>query len=273
MTAPATAAMHQAAGLVRRGPARRAFVAVVSGKGGVGKTHLAVNLAVSAARRGGRVLLVDGDLSLANVDLLLGLAGRRHAGDVLAGTCRVQDALLPGPAGVRLLPAASARPDLAAPDPASLARLLSELEAVARDDDLVLLDAGAGIGPAVTGLAGACPRALLVLSPEPTSLADAYATAKVLWRRAPALRLRAVVNGARRESEAIEAHGHLDALARRFLGRGVPLAGLLPFDPRVSEAVRRQRALAELDPRGETVRTLDALAAELLRGAGGDGER
>lgn len=241
------------------------MLAVVSGKGGVGKTNLVANVAVAAARRGTRVLVVDGDLGLANIDVLLGLAPRHTIAGVLEGRCSVEDALVEGPRGVHLLPAASARSELAALAGAGLDHLVDLLEGAARSYDLVLIDAAAGVGPAVTGLAAACARAFVVTTAEPTSLADAYATLKVLQRRSPELRPEIVVNDVRLERDAIDTHARLDKLSRRFLGRGVPYRGFLPRDPRLAEAVSRQRAAIELFPSSPWSKRLLALTEGLLR--------
>ncbi len=237
---------------------------VVSGKGGVGKTNVVVNLAVAAAGRGARVLVVDGDLGLANVDVLLGLAPERSVSDVLAGACSLEEALVEGPRGIRILPAASGRSGLAALAGGRLGRLVGQIWQAAADHDLVLVDAGAGIGPAVIGLAAACPRGLVVATPEPTSLADAYATWKVLTLGAPALRLQLLVTGAASELDARRTHDHVERMARRFLDVPVPFAGHLPHDLRLRAAVARQRAVVEAYPQADWSRHLHRVADSLL---------
>lgn len=239
-------------------------VAVVSGKGGVGKTNLVANLAVAVARRGPRVLVVDGDLSLANVDVLLGLTPKLHVGDVIDGHCGLRDAIIPGPHGVELLPASSARPELAALGAENASALMSCVFTLARDYELVLVDAGAGIGPTVMGLANACPRVVVVTTPEPTSLADAYATVKVLARRAPRRTIEVLVNAARSPREGYETFEHLSRLAERFLGISLHHLGVLPHDPRLAEAVAQQRPVVDLFPTAPCSRQLVALSATLL---------
>ncbi len=239
-------------------------VAVVSGKGGVGKTHLVVNLGVAAAARGTRVLVVDGDLGLANIDVLLGLVPERSIADVVAGECSLSEALLPGPGGIHVLPAASGRSELAALGGNRLTRLVAELWNAAREFDLVLIDAGAGIGSSVVGLAAACTRGLLVTTPEPTSLADAYATRKVLRHYAPALDLSLVVNHAKSELEAHRTHTQLDRLSRRFLSAPIALSGFLPRDPKVGEAARLQQPVSLAFPQSPFARRLLPLADALV---------
>lgn len=239
-------------------------VAVVSGKGGVGKTHVVVGLAFAAAARGARVLVVDGDLGLANVDVLLGLVPERSVADVVAGACSLEDAVIDGPGGIRILPAASGRSELASLGGGRLTKLVAALWQAAREYDLVLLDAGAGIGPSVVGLAAACTRGLLVTTPEPTSLADAYATRKVLRHYAPGLALELVVNQAGSELEAYRTHSHLDRLCQRFLSAPLPFAGFLPRDPKVGEAALRQQPVTLAFPQSPFARRLLRLADSLV---------
>jgi flagellar biosynthesis protein FlhG len=262
----------QALGLRREGPprapardARERLVAVVSGKGGVGKTNLVANLAVAAAGLRARVLVVDGDLGLSSLDVLLGLVAPWSVEDVLLGRCSLQGALVEGPRGVHLLPAASGRSDLAALGGAHLERLLRLLREAALDYDLVLVDAGPGVGPTALGLASRCARALLVTTPEPTSLADAYATLKLLVRASPRLPIELVVNGVSDARRAGAVHARLERMALRFLDASLGLRGFLCQDARLAEAVSRQCAVVELFPTAPSSRQLVALAQGLLR--------
>ncbi len=241
------------------------LIAVVSGKGGVGKTNLVANLAVAAAGQGARVLLVDGDLGLANLDVLLGLTPTLTLADVLEGRCRLEEARLEGPRGIHVLPAAAGRCDLPALRPRELAPLLAPLWRLAERYDLALVDAGAGVGPAVVSLAASCRRALLLTTPEPTAFADAYATLKVLHTEAPGLPVELVVNAARDELAAHATHERLARLAGRFLGASLGFRGFLPRDPRLADAVARQSAVVEAFPAAKSSRHLVALARDLLR--------
>jgi flagellar biosynthesis protein FlhG len=244
---------------------RAQVVAAASGKGGVGKTNLVANLAVAAASLDARVLLVDGDLGLANVDVLLGLSPEKTVADVLSGACALEQALIDGPRGIRILAAASGRADLAALGERALRRLARLLRLAARRYDLVLVDIGAGVGPTVTGLAAACDRVLVVTNSEPTSLADAYATLKVLHRSLPELPTEVLVNAARNESEAHRTHQSLDRVAQRFLGARIPMRAFLPHDERLARAVAHQRAVVEMYPTAAISKRIVALAQSLLR--------
>ncbi|HEY8493196.1 MAG TPA: P-loop NTPase [Myxococcota bacterium] len=254
--------MSAASPRVEEAPA--SLIAVVSGKGGVGKSSLAANLAVAAARRGARTLLVDGDLGLANLDLLLGLVPDATLADFAAGRRTLDELLVPGPAGIRLLPAAAAREDLAALTSVELARLGGALRELARGYELVLVDAPAGIGPTVLALAAASARRLLVVTPTPASLADAYATLKVLRRRAGPAPVALLVNDARNAREAEATHDRLARLARRFLDLDPPLLGWIPRDRRLAEAEAHQRPVVEAFPSSAVARRLCALAGALL---------
>ncbi len=240
------------------------LVCALSGKGGVGKTNVVCNLAVAAARRGARVLLVDGDLGLANLDVLLGLAPERNVEDVLTGRCRLEDALCTGPAGIALLPAASGRGALASLQGPALDALIALLWDTRRVFDLVAIDAGAGVGSVAIELGASADPALLVTTGEPTALVDAYATLKVLWRRAPSLRVDLLVNAAASAAEARAVSAQLDRLSGRFLGKQARFAGWIPRDRRVRDAVLRQRALVELFPTAAVSHRFGALAQRYL---------
>lgn len=243
----------------RTGPAR--LVTILSGKGGVGKTSLSVNLAIAAAGQGARILLLDGDLGLANVDVMLGLVPASSAADVIEGHCRFEDAVVEGPGGIHVLPAASGRPDLLARSPGELGPLLLPLLAARQEYDLILADCGAGIGASVLSLAAACDEVLLVTTDEPTALADAYATLKVLGSE-PAISV--VVNAAANERRARSTYDQLVRMSERFLGTAPAFAAWLPHDRKLMESVSRQRALVELYPLSPAAIRIVELARDLL---------
>ncbi|MEZ4330187.1 MAG: P-loop NTPase [Myxococcota bacterium] len=252
-----------------------AVVGIVSGKGGVGKSALAVGIATAAAAAGASTLLIDGDVGLANADLLLGLVPRMDLGDAVAGRCGLAEAIVRGPGGLELLVVGGARTALPTleralhGDPAEpLARLLAARR-------LTLLDLGAGIGADVITLARHCDPVWLVATPEPTSLADAYATAKQLWERAPTLRIELVVNRITDRAAGERTHRALDRMSRRFLARPLPLRAALPEDAAMLRAVACQRPVALSAPDAPVARRLRLLAESLLeeRAERGHGER
>ena len=235
-------------------------LAITSGKGGVGKSCIALNLAVDLARRGERVLLLDGDLGLGNIGLLLGSGGEWSFEDALLGRCEAAAAAIEGPEGLMVLLAA-------AEGAADFWRLVSvadsvieELEAFAADFDILVIDTGAGIADQTVDLVVAADEALLVVTPEPTAIADAYATLKALLIRRPELVAGLVVNMADSAEEAAELHAKFAELATRFLGAEIDNRGYIPLDRYVREAVKHQVPFALTAPPSPAAQALMRLA-------------
>jgi flagellar biosynthesis protein FlhG len=245
------------------GPPLR-IIAVTSGKGGVGKTHLTCNLAVLAARAGRKVLVFDADLGLANADIVLGVEPHYHLGHLLDGSASLDDILAEGPEGVRILAAATGVQELTRLDDAQKLRLVTALDAIEDRFDLVLLDCGAGIGDNVLFFAGAAQEALLVISPEPTSLTDAYATVKVLSQQAGVEHFSVVVNAVPTEAHGREVFGKLARVTERFLTARVGFLGHLPRDENLQRALMAQRPVVQLFPRSPVSRGFQDLARSLL---------
>lgn len=248
--------------------ARRApLFAVVSGKGGVGKSTVVANLAVCLAGLGRKVLVIDADFSLANLDVLFGLAPSRTIQQFFSGECSLADLVVVGPAGIHLLPAASGVADLVNIDPLRRRALVEGIEALRLGHDHVLVDAPAGIGENVVQLGRGATRALVVVSPEPTSLVDAYATIKLIAGGGDLGRLGLVVNGTSGEAETRAVHGQIDRVCRRFLGGGIVLEGEILHDRHVAESIREQRAVVELYPDCQAAHCFRRLAKRLGRAA------
>jgi flagellar biosynthesis protein FlhG len=228
----------------RLGEARQAVagrtVAVVSGKGGVGKTSLAVNLALALAENGARVLLVDGDFALGSVDVLCGLAPHRNVSAYLDGACPLAGTLAVGPRGIAVLPSASGRSDLSELDSPTRTRLLEDLGTLSRRFDWTVVDLPSGIGSTGMALARWAEIPLLLTTPDPAALLHAYATAKLLAARGRTPRL--VVNRVRTEAEGAEVARRFARTASFHLGAAPELWGTLPEDPAA------QRAAADQDP-------------------------
>lgn len=217
---------------------RRARVlAVTSGKGGVGKTNLSVGLALAAADFGRDVVVVDGDLGLANVDVLLDVHSRFNLSHLFSGEASLSEVLTYAPGGIRVLPGAAGVSRMANLEVGDLQRLLSELEEVERNAELLIVDTGAGISRQVTQLCLASDETLVVTTTEPPAIADAYATIKILGQADPAIRLRLVVNRAPNRTEAEQISQRLVMLSRRFLNLDVRPLGFVPNDTHVSRAV------------------------------------
>ncbi len=239
-------------------------IGITSGKGGVGKTNLAANLGVIAAKQGMRVLIIDGDMGLANVEILYGIRPKHHLGHLLQGDVSARDVLATASSGVKVLPAGNGLQQLTRLDDAQRLRLVSALEELEDDFDVVLLDSGAGIGDNVLFFVGAAQEALLVVSPEPTSLSDAYATIKVLCQDAGVRFFDVVVNQAGNETQARDIFQKLTAVAGRFLDAKVRWLGWVPRDENVHRAVMAQRPLVELFPSSPATRALNGVADALF---------
>ncbi len=239
-------------------------IGVTSGKGGVGKTNIAANLGVIAAKQGQRVLIIDGDLGLANVEIVFGLRPQQHLGHVLEGDVGIREVLATGPAGVKVLPAGNGLQRLTRLDDGQRLRLVSALEEIEDDFDLIFLDAGAGIGDNVLFFIGAAQEAMLVVSPEPTSLTDAYATIKVLCQEAGVRHFNVVVNQAGHEAMGRDIFDKLCAVAGRFLDVRMRWLGWVPRDENVHRAVMAQRPVVELFPQSPATRALASIADNLI---------
>ena len=244
-------------------------IAVSSGKGGVGKTNLAVNLCVAFASIGRRAVLIDADLGLANSDLLCNLTPRYTLDDVAHDRCALVEALLDAPGGFRILPGAAGvarMADLSSARQQALLDRLSELESAS---DVLIIDTGAGISRGVLAFAAAAQTLLVVATPEPTSLTDAYGLIKSVARRTDETIIQVVMNMARTESEARDAFRRLERVCRTFINRPIGLAGIILEDPAVRQAVHQRTPITLLAPHGRTSRAV----VEIARGLLDEGER
>lgn len=238
-------------------------ITVTSGKGGVGKTNVVANLAVALSRAGKEVLVLDADLGLGNVDVLLGLVPRYTLEHVLAGSHHLSDIVISGPAGIQVLPASSGLPQLTSLSDAQQLLLQSELEEVAKTVDVLLIDTGAGISPNVTYFASAAQETVVVISPEPTSLTDAYALIKVLCRQHRERRFKVLVNMVKSQRDATQTFRKLDAAADRFLHINLEYMGYIPLDDYLPMAVLQQKAVTECFPHSPSSRAFVQLAGQI----------
>ncbi len=235
-------------------------IAVTSGKGGVGKTNVVANLAVALSQAGKRVLVLDADLGLGNLDVLLGLMPQYTLEHVFAGEKRLSEIILPGPGGITVLPASSGVHELTALSDRERLILQNELDQLGRAIDLLLIDTGAGISSNVLFFAVAAQEIVVVVAPEPTSIADAYALMKVLSQRHRETRFRLLVNLARNPQEGIEVYRKIGRVADRFLNVSIDYAGVILSDDYVPLAVRQQRPVVELFPHAPSSRGFQQLA-------------
>ncbi|MBI5509020.1 MAG: MinD/ParA family protein [Deltaproteobacteria bacterium] len=252
----------QDAAVGARGPRPR-VIAVASGKGGVGKTTLTANLAIAFARRGHRVLTIDGDLGLANLDLAFGLRPERTLLDLLEGSVPIEAVLATGPQGVALLPACSGRYDLANLADRERVSLFAAIDALERRYDTLLVDTAAGIGSNAVAFAGAAQQVVIATTPEPTALADAYAFIKVLWTRCRVTSVHLVANMVASEAEGEEVYRRMCDLADRFLGVGIDYLGAVVRDRALVRSVHAGVPLLIGEPRSPAARCIEAVATRL----------
>lgn len=223
-------------------------VAVTGGKGGIGKTNTSVNLAISLARKGRRVALLDADLGLANVDVLLGITPRKTLADVLAGEAELIDVLVEGPEGIRIVPASSGAQDMTQLDSGEHSGLISAFNAIAHQIDILVIDTAAGISSEVTTFLCAAQEVLVVVCDEPTALTDAYALIKVLNQNFGVDRCRIVVNMVRSDEDGKRTFAKLENVCDRFLDTSLLYAGAIPYDDYIRRAVQKQQAVVEAYP-------------------------
>jgi len=239
------------------------LISLASGKGGVGKTFLAVTLAHALALRGRRVLLFDGDLGLANVDVQLGINADRDLGSSIRHSRALADLVHRHEAtGVDILPGESGSGRLAQVPASTLSKLATELRGLARAYDVVLLDLPSGLQTAATTLTAQSDAALIVSTGEPTALTDNYAFIKVACRRLP--RLEILVNAAEDHAEATLTYQTLRRACRKFLDLEPALFGSVRRDPKVAEAIRRQTSLLTHAPASDAAADLGRIAGRLL---------
>ncbi len=256
----------QAAGLRRMAqPKPVKVIAVTSGKGGVGKTNVSVNLAVQLAQMGRGVMLLDADLGLANVDVLLGLSPKYNLSHVLEGRATLEEILVEGPGGISIVPAASGlqrMAELSSAEHAGLIRGFSELN---NDLDYLIIDTAAGISDGVISFARAAREVLVVACDEPSSITDAYALIKVMNCDYGVQRFHMVANRVRSGREGEELYRKLAMVCNRFLDLTLDFAGAIPEDDYLRKAVRRQSPVSIAYPSAPVSRAFGELARRVER--------
>lgn len=238
-------------------------IAVASGKGGVGKTNVVANLAIALKKLGKDVMIFDADLGLSNIDVLLHLAPRYNIQHLLSGEKGLEDVVVSGPHGVKILPASSGIQELTALDEFQRLKLLELFDSYEDNLDLLLVDTAAGITENVAFFCVAAQETIIVTSPEPTALTDAYALIKVLFTRYQEKEFNILINSARSSEEALETFRRLSVAAERFLNISLDYLGYIPFDDSVKKAVRSQRAFVDMYPSSLASRRICDIASRI----------
>ena len=281
MTAPDDSPLPAAGSAAPPGGRRARILAVTSGKGGVGKTFISANLAAALARRGERVLVLDADLGLANLDVVLNLHPKTTLHDVFTGQSTIEQALLPAPGGFSVLLAGSGLVEYSRLTADVRKKLLEVIEAMAPRFDRILLDTGAGISDVVLFAVSLAADVLVVVTPEPTSMTDAYATVKVLAVQQQRRLIKLVVNQVGRAGEGRAVRAQLQQVVDRFVNPALhgevggavdgeaaalklELLGEVPSDPAVREAVQRRQLLLETIPGSAAAQAIGVVADRLI---------
>ena len=240
-------------------------ICVTSGKGGVGKTNLTANLAHAFAASGQRVLILDADLNLANIDVLLGITPKYNLHHVFLGEKTLREVMVKGPGGIHILPGSSGILELARLSESERLYFLTEMEELGAETDILLIDTAAGINDNVIYFNLAAQERIVLLTPEPTSLTDAYALIKVLSSRHEVRKFKIVVNMAADESEARNVFKQLSAVCDRFLDTlSLDFLGHIPYDKSLVTAVRGQRLVLEAAPAASSSAMFRHIAGILL---------
>ena len=246
---------------------RARIIAVTSGKGGVGKTSVSVNLAIRLSKMGRRVILLDADLGTANADVVCNVTPNGTLAHVVAGRKTLADIMIDAPGGFRLVPGASGLAQMAALSEFERARLLQQMHDLEQDADLILIDTGAGVSPNVLSFAIAADQLLVVTTPEPTAITDAYAVIKTIHRQLETPDIRVLVNMVRDSSEGRNVYQRINAVCHRFLKLNTRYAGHIKIDPRVSLSVRQRSPFTIEHPNCDASECIGQLAHRMDRHA------
>lgn len=247
-------------------PHRARVISITSGKGGVGKTNIVANLGFALDRLGLRVMILDADLGLGNLDILLGLTPPYNLSHVINGHRHLTEVVVPGPGNLRILPAASGIQELTRLSREQQVCVFSELESLLSTVDVLLVDTAAGISADVMTFNRMAQEVVVVVSPEPTAITDAYALMKILSLRYTTDRFKLLVNSVQDYGEALEVFRQLSVVTDRFLAITLDFMGYVPHDAHVVRSVKRQKLVSELYPDSPAGAGFAALGRRLWAG-------
>ena len=239
-------------------------IAVTGGKGGVGKTNITLNTAIAMAKQGKRVMVLDADLGLANVDVMLGLRVEKNLSHVLSGECTLDEVLVTGPHGMKIAPATSGTQSMAELSPTEHAGLIRAFSELRSQIDVLIVDTAAGISDMVLSFSKASQDIMVVVCDEPTSLTDAYALIKILNREHGVFRFKIVANMVRDVREGQELFSKLSKVTGRFLDVALELVATVPFDENIRKAVRKQTSIVDAYPSSPAAVAIGQLANKAL---------
>jgi len=256
--------MDQASALQKKTSSVK-VIAVASGKGGVGKTNTVINLACSMAAMGDRVMVLDADLGLGNLDVMLGLAPEYNLQHLFTGEKVLEEIIVEGPRGIKIIPAASGIQEVTHSGTQEQRILMEQMSLIEGEIDFLFIDVAAGISEMVTSFVRAADAALVVATPEPTSMTDAYALMKVLCNQYGTKKFYLLLNQVTGEAEARRVYSHLSRVGEKFLDITLVFLGYVPKDANVPMAVCRQQAVVEYKPESPASRAFVEVARRLRR--------
>ena len=239
-------------------------LSITSGKGGVGKTAVVSNVAVALAKQGKKVLIIDADLGLANIDVVLGISPEYNLNHFFNGERTLEEVMVEGPYGLKILPAGSGVQQYTRLDGQLKMRLIDSLDALEEHFDVVLIDTEAGISDNVTYFNVAAQDILVVTTPEPTAITDAYALMKLLSTQYHQKRFLLAVNAVRNADEGLDVFEKLTMVSGRYLDIFLDYLGCIPFDRKMHESVRQQQVMVDLYPDHKVARAFNTLSENLI---------
>ena len=262
-----TNTLHGQVGEGKKKKRRVRVISITSGKGGVGKTNITINLAYALASLGRRVFILDADLGLANIDVLLNISPPYNIEHVLSGEKSINDIIVTGPANIRILPASSGLSELAELNRDEQVKLFRKLGEIDQTMDYLFVDTGAGIASNVLRFNATADEIMLIATPEPTSMTDAYSVIKILATKYHVRQFNLVTNAVESQKEAYGVYERLNKVVHDFLQIKLTYTGFVYRDPMLTKAVRMQKPLLEVYPKSPAGKCFTVLARKLDQNA------